>query len=71
MPNQQSRTEKKSQDAPSGEAPESRLESSGVFVVKHLATPPKGPANKQIHPRRRLPLVPDAPSQKIKGKKSA
>jgi hypothetical protein len=63
MPNQPSRPKKKSPRTLADQAPEFRLESSGEFVVKHLTKPPKGPANKQIHPRRRLPLVPDAPSE--------
>jgi hypothetical protein len=38
------------------------LESAGEVVVEHHATPPRGPKDKQIHPRRPLPLVPKAPS---------
>jgi len=40
---------------------EVRLESPGEVVVTHHIIPPKGPPNKQIHPRRPLPLVPTAP----------
>ncbi len=36
-----------------------RLESSGEVVVTHHPAPPK--AEKQIHKRRPLPLVPEAP----------
>lgn len=36
-----------------------RLESSGEVVVQHHTTPSKGPPDKQIHPRRPLPLVPE------------
>jgi hypothetical protein len=45
------------------ELPEIRLEPSGVVVVEHQSTPPTGPADKQIHPRRPLPLVPEAPAR--------
>jgi hypothetical protein len=48
---------------------ESRLESSGEVVVQHYATPPKGPGDKQIHPRRPLPLVPTAPPRPTKERK--
>jgi hypothetical protein len=51
---------------------ETPLESSGEFVVEHRPIPPKGPADKKIHPRRPLPLVPNAPpEQKKEGKKDA
>jgi hypothetical protein len=44
------------------------LKSSGQVVVVHHATPPKGPADKQIHPRRPLPSIP-APSPESKQNK--
>jgi hypothetical protein len=37
---------------------EARLQSAGVVFVEHQSAPPSGPADKQIHPRRPLPLVP-------------
>jgi hypothetical protein len=37
------------------------LESAGEVVVEHHTTPPRGPKDKQIHPRRPLPRVPEAP----------
>ena len=46
-------------DAPLSEVTESHIESSGEFVVQHQPEPPKGPPGKQIHPRRRLPPVPE------------
>lgn len=42
---------------------ESSLESIGEFVVEHKPVPPKGPIDKRIHPRRRLPPVPSAPAE--------
>jgi hypothetical protein len=44
--------------------PEVRLSNAGQVAVTYSAKPPKGPSNKQIHPRRRLPDVPDAPPPK-------
>jgi hypothetical protein len=37
------------------------LEKAGTVTVTFTAVPPKGPPDKQIHPRRKLPEVP--PSQ--------
>jgi hypothetical protein len=37
-----------------------RLESTGEVVVEHHDSPPPGPPDKRIHPRRPLPLVPTA-----------
>ncbi len=45
---------------PQSQAGEFTLESSGEVVVTHQPAPPKGPADKRIHPRRPLPLVPNA-----------
>jgi hypothetical protein len=42
-------------------AEEELLESSGEVVAPSYQTPPKQPDEKQIHPRRRLPTVPDPP----------
>jgi hypothetical protein len=53
MPNQL--PEKKKPDT----VRETRLESAGEFVVEHSPAPPKGPAEKTIHPRRPLPPVPE------------
>jgi hypothetical protein len=47
-------------NAAPGQAPATRLESAGQVAVTYSATPPKGPPDKQIHPRRRLAEVPDA-----------
>ncbi len=60
---------KKRQDTPSGQRDETRLEPSGEVVVTHHKIPPKGPADKQIHPRRPLPPVPNAPPQDAKESK--
>ncbi len=72
MQDQNPRLAKKRQDTSSCPPAESRLESSGEFVVEHQPIPPKGPTDKKIHPRRPLPLVPNAPpEQKKKGDKDA
>jgi hypothetical protein len=55
-------TKKEPQDTSSGQVAETRLKPSGQIVVEHHSTPPVGPADKQIHPRRRLPIVPNAAS---------
>jgi hypothetical protein len=52
-----------STDAP-GQAAEIRLDSAGQVAVTYSTKPPKGPPDKQIHPRRRLAEVPDAPPRK-------
>ena len=44
--------------------PEVTLSDAGKVVVSYSANLPKGPPNKQIHPRRRLADVPDAPPPK-------
>ena len=44
---------------PSGVA---QLKPSGIVVVEQHSTPPPGPADKQIHARIPLPLVPNAPA---------
>ncbi len=67
MQDQDSRPAKKRQDTSTCQANESRLESPGEVVVEHHSIPPKGPADKQIHPRRPLPQVPESrpkPTQK-------
>ena len=43
------------------QTPETPLDNAGQVAVTYGAKPPKGPPNKQIHPRQRLPDVPDAP----------
>lgn len=58
---------KKRQDTSTRQPAESCLESSGEVVVEHHSIPPKGPADKRIHPRRPLPHVPESrpkPTQK-------
>jgi len=53
------RTSAKEPDAPSPEPPaEKRIKPQGEVVVEHHPTPPKGPDDKRIHPRRPLPPVP-------------
>ena len=52
---------KKHSDASPDQIGESILESPGEVVVAHHPTPPKTRSNKQIHPRRPLPLVPTGP----------
>ncbi len=42
----------------------SRLENAGQVVVQYSPAPPKGPADKDIHPRQPLPEVPTAPDKK-------
>jgi hypothetical protein len=41
--------------------PESPLVNAGQVAVTYTAFPPKGPPDKQIHPRRTLPEVPPKP----------
>ena len=57
---------KKPPDASSCQPAEIRLESSGEVVVEHHPAPPTSQPDKQIHPRRPLPLVPNAPSEPAK-----
>ena len=63
MGNEPARRKKKPLVAPSSQPVESRLESSGEVVVEHHTTPQAGPADLKIHPRRPLPLVPEASSE--------
>ena len=58
MDDRQPHPEEKREDARSPQVP---LESAGEVVVEHHTTPPRGPKDKQIHPRRPLPRVPEAP----------
>lgn len=60
---------KESQDSSKPQADETRLEYSGEFVVKHHPTPPGAPVDKQIHPRRPLPLVPEKPQEETEDNK--
>jgi len=62
--NARKKTEKPAQDAP---APP-RLEPAGEVVVSYHPAPPSGPPDKQIHPRRPLPPIPDAPRKKEESK---
>lgn len=52
-----------STDPPSGE---SRLRDSGEVVIIHKREAEKSPEKNQIHPRRPLPPIPDAPSKSDK-----
>jgi hypothetical protein len=61
MADQPSDPKKKSPEPAPSQDQETCLKPSGEYVVEHHETPPSGPADKQIHPRRRLPVVPDAP----------
>jgi hypothetical protein len=70
VPNEGDPPVKKPQDTPSNQPNETVLESPGEVVVTHYTTPPQGPPDKQIHPRRRLPPVPNAPSQEPRERKS-
>jgi hypothetical protein len=54
----------KQPDSTSDQNPDVTLESVGQVAVTYNAKPAKGPPDKQIHPRRRLPDVPDAPPKK-------
>ena len=45
---------------------ESRLRDSGEVVVTHKKEAEKSPEKKQIHPRRPLPPIPDAPPKSDK-----
>ena len=60
MPSKKPRNPKKPTNIPA-QAPETPLENVGQVAVTYDATPPKGSPDKQIHPRRRLPEIPDAP----------
>ncbi|HLQ00235.1 MAG TPA: hypothetical protein VK156_03835 [Candidatus Limnocylindria bacterium] len=42
---------------------EFKLQSSDEVIVKHDDLPAKPPEGKKNHPRRRLPLVPEAPRE--------
>jgi hypothetical protein len=63
VPSKKPRDPKKPSNAVPGRAPQVRLESAGKVAVTYRATPPKGPPDKEIHPRRRLPEIPTAPSR--------
>jgi hypothetical protein len=45
---------------------EAQLDAAGEVVANLYAVPPKGPADKQIHPRRPLPPIPNPPPAKAK-----
>jgi hypothetical protein len=64
VPSKKSRNPIKPSKAVPSPAPETRLESAGQVVVTYGVAPPKGPPDQQIHPRRRLADVPDAPPRK-------
>jgi hypothetical protein len=57
-------THTKQPDSDSDQNSEVTLDSAGQVAVTYSAKPPEGPPAKQIHPRRRLPNVPDAPLKK-------
>jgi len=68
MARRTSEPKKKSQETPQPQREQTQLEPAGEIIVEHHPTPPSGPADKQIHPRRPLPLIPDAPSKPSKTK---
>jgi hypothetical protein len=61
MARQPSDPEKKTQESPQPQPEPTRLERAGEVIVELRPAPPTGPADKQIHPRRPLPLIPGAP----------
>lgn len=63
MARRPSDSKKKPQETPQPQPDQIRLERAGQVVVEHHPTPPSGPADKQIHPRRPLPPIPDAASK--------
>jgi hypothetical protein len=63
VPSKKSRSTKQP-DSDSDQKQEVTLDSAGEVAVTYSANPAKGPSAKQIHPRRRLPDVPDAPPKK-------
>jgi hypothetical protein len=68
MARQPSDPEKKSQESPQPQPEPTRLERGGEVVVEHHPAPPTGPANKKIHPRRPLPLIPPSKTENDKDK---
>lgn len=58
--------DEKKPEQPSNRTGEFNLPLSGEVVVQHDDLPEKPPDDKKIHPRRPLPLVPDA-SEKDSG----
>jgi hypothetical protein len=61
VPNTKPQTPTEPLDAVPAPVPQSRLDSAGRVTVTYTAKPPKGPADKRIHPRRPLAKIPDAP----------
>jgi hypothetical protein len=55
---------KKRATAGSSSSGKSRLRPSGEVVVIHKEEAAKPPEDKQIHPRRPLPLIPQTPPRK-------
>ncbi len=63
MPSRDTPSRKKPRKRPTQPSPstgEFTLTSPGEFVVTHKGKPAKPPEGKRIHPRRPLPLVPQA-----------
>lgn len=65
MKDQDPRAGEESRDIASERVATAKLKSSGEVVVEHHDAPPPGPLDKQIHPRRPLPIVPDRSPQLI------
>ena len=63
MPDQPAAPPKRSQDTTSEQPRETQVDSLGEFSVEHRDSPPPAAPNLRIHPRRPLPLVPDARPQ--------
>jgi hypothetical protein len=60
MPDRPANPDKLNQDTSSEPPKETQLNSLGEFTVEHRDSPPPAAPNQRIHPRRPLPLVPDA-----------
>ena len=68
MQDRQVRPAEKPPDPSASKVGESILDSPGEVVVTHHATPPET-RDKQIHPRRPLPMVPAAPPRETESEK--
>jgi len=62
MPDREAGTDKKNETGKRLPGGHVRLEPAGEARVKTLETPVEPPADKQIHQRRPLPLVPEGPA---------
>jgi hypothetical protein len=70
MKNRQSKSSKILPKPQQGRLPDQVSEPAAPeVIVKSYTAPPKGPEEKQIHPRLKLPAVPDAPQPKTSDEK--